>query len=382
MKTKSIVSKTIRSLIFLFFLLLIISMIRAGVVLYGLHQAAINEPFNLKLTAKWSPAYPTLYSTLIHLQLDRNITIARQPAIERLLLSVPNWLVNIALARTQVLWYPDIPGRLSPIPSPPTPRTVRPQTRKPAHETKTPATASSPQPQPRPETERSVPQREQETTADVATPPIFDPNAKWAAVITPSAPIYDSNGQRLENIPPGSVFEIIQERSSGNGIVYIGTAHTPIGRFNHIVIRAQDLMIYHGKTLTQTTFEERERASRKATIIGAIALRKQQIEAEHNNRNPYQERYHASLRRYQVLRDEARHLRPIYEEKTGSGRINAGNRLREIQQEMTTLAPTVRNLQQQRDSWAEANPLGPPPNPERDPQIIALRRELAELETH
>ncbi len=384
MTTKFIVKFTIRTLIFLFFFLLVLSGVRAGFVIHGLHQAASNEPFNHRLTAKWSPPYPILYSTFTHLQLDENITIVRRPATERLLLLIPNRLVNLALVHTRSIWQPEVSESLAvahtPAP-PPSPRApeAAPRSTRPEQAQPTPAPRPQQPPPPEPDPIQAPPPRERETTEDVREDPAFDPNAKWAAVTTPSAPIFDSNGQRLDNIPPGSVFEIIQERSSGGGVVYIGTAHTPIGRFNNIVIREQDLQVYSGKTLTQTTFEERERASHKATIIGAIASRKQQLEEEHRSRNPYQERYHTALRRYQTLRNEAQELRPIYEERTGSERINAGNRLREIQQEMATLTPSIRNLQQQRDSWAEANPLGPPPDPERDPEIIALRRELAQL---
>ncbi len=370
-----IVKHTLYTLLALFVLLSGIAIYRAWVVITHLQKASDYEPFNLALTAAWSPHYPPLYRMFQDLNLDDAIHVSRPPAMERLIMSVPNMLVNFGLRRTTNIWHPnpplDEPTTTTQSPSPP------PETQ----ESRPPTTTPSP-----PDmniwedaTAEIHMQAEPDTATDDAD---FDPDAKWATVTAPAAPIYSTDGQRQDRILPGSVFEIRDQRTAQNGIVYVGDVHTPEGQFENIVIREQDLQLYRGKNLRETTRAERERASEKARIQGAITARKQEIETEHENQNPYQERYVTSLRRYQRLREEARFLRPIYEESSGTQRVNTGSRLREIRQELQTLTPSIRELQQRRDIWRENNEIGTAPDPEQDPQVMALRRELAALENN
>ena len=379
MPAKPIIKHTLHTLIVLFLLSLLISATRAGFMIHELQCAAANEPFNLRLVQKWISPYPALYNTFMYLQRNEGSFIPRQPAQERVLLAIPNHMVNIVLEYTSPLWFPE--GLSETAKAQIEKRHPHPQQAATAPRQRRAATAPVPADETG-HTPTAQPPQEQEpmrTATAEATP--SDPNAMWAAVITPSAPIYNANGQLQENIPPGSVVEILERRSTSNGTVFIGNIHTPIGHFPSVIVREQDLHLYRGKTLTATTLEEREIASRKAEIQGYITLRKQEIETEHRNRNPHQRQYHEALRRYQSLRQEARGLQTTYERTSGNERITAGNRLREIRQEMAAMTPSIRNLQQQRDSWAAANPLGPPPDPDQDARIISLRQQLSRLES-
>lgn len=377
---KRIINHTVHTLLFLFVLLLVIAISRAAFVIYNLQQAAEEQPINLDLTAAWSPLYPSLYSTFTALQLDEQITVTRPPAWERFLLAVPNVLVNLTLNQTQSRWKPDIGTSADSAPSPQDTEEVEETqpTPSPSETTAPPDTAIEPK-----TTEPSEPETEWTSEPDDASPDEqdedFDPDARWAAVITPNAPIFDTDGERQEQIDPGSVFEILEERTSGEEPVFIGTVHTPRGIYENIVIRKQDLQIYQGKTLHETSQGERERASEIARIEGDIAIRKQELEAEYQNQNPHQEPYRTALQRYRTLRDQAREIRDIYDDSTGSTRVNAGSRLREIRQEMQSLTPQIRELEGQRDLWEQNNDRGPAPDPDQDPQIRELRREQAEL---
>ena len=384
---KRVITHAIGTLVILLLISCIVAAVRVGLVIQHLHRAAALEPFNAQLVAKWAPPHPALASLVTRVQPVQEIATPRPSALENMLLSIPNALANIMLEHTDFIKLPsgigetrqaqapsaqpvtpaprvDVPRR----PTPPRTETIREPTPAAPESHDAPAPASEPEPEARPEPE--------EDTAD----PVQS-NEMWATVITPSAPIYDTNGQLQKNIPPGSVVEVLQERSTTNGKVFIGNIHTPIGFFQGVIMREQDLQLYRGKALTETTREEREMASRKAEIRAAITVRMQEIETAHNNRNPYQRPYHDALRQYQEIRQEAQQLQARYDSSTGNTRITAGNRLREIRQEMANLTPPIRRLQEQRDRWAEENPLEPPPDPRQDAHIQELRRQLAELQS-
>lgn len=352
-------------------LLIVMSAIRAGVVLFAIRKAADGQPYNVELTARWSPAYPALYDTLIEIAPDTPITYHNP---NRLLLSWPDRLINLCLQYTRAFWQPQMPDTSTTLPQNATPRTTTapPAPTPPAmpiEGTNTP-TAAAPTVAAHERTTTPPPQPE-------PPPTHYDPNALWAAVIAPEAPVYDTNGQRSETVPAGSVVHITGQRATTNNrTLYTGTVHSPVGRFEGVLLREQDLQLYRGKTLLDTSRDERERASNRARLQGAIIARIQQLETAHANRNPHQKRYHEMLRRYQQLRNEAQPLQAKYENRTGAERIAAGNQLREIQQEMATLTPAIRELQQKRDAWNAANPQTQPPDPEQDPQIINLRRQL------
>jgi len=364
--------------------LILISVIRAGIVVADIHLATRGRTYKpvLVLAMDWSPAYRVLHKALKQVRPD--IPTIRQ-GTGKFLLFAPNYLVNLCLTHTLSLWLPaGVTLTMTPPPQPEPAPAIAPASRQPEK------LVQAPEPLPLPPAHTVIPKdaiaiapAPASATPSLQPAPEAPPsnaNALWAAVIAPEAPIYSQNGERLDAVPAGSVVQITGQRSTTNGTLFTGTVHSPIGRFDHILLRQKDLQIYHGKSLTDTSLEERERASDRARLLGAIAARKAQLEAAHENRNPYQQRYHDALRRYQALRQEADPLKETYETSSGAARMNAGNRLRELRQEMLALTPTIRELQQQRDEWSQTHAQTQSADPERDPQIIHLRRQLEAIE--
>jgi hypothetical protein len=381
---------TIRTIILVISVLFTISIIRATIVIGGIRSAARNQPYNQTLMASWRRSFPVLQEPIEKFAPEvLHLSISPRSETETMVMLLPDLCVNFALSAAPHLWYPETtqPQEVviidrAPRTTPPSAHDVRPTDRT---APSGPATRTPPgEPHPGTGSTTTTPATQPDTTSlpvqtgDDQVP--LDSSAMWAAVISPDAPLFDANGRRLEKtVPAGSVLQITTHRTTDNGTIYGGTIFSPAGRFDLVVLREQDLRIYRGKDLQDTTQEERERASERARILGAIAQRKEELRNGQSSNNPHQEEYRAALRRYQQLRQEGEPLQQRYEKATGRERMEAGNRLREIAQEQRLLTPQIRQLQQQRDDWNARNPQQQSRDPEQDETIISLRRELAAI---
>ncbi|MFU8779520.1 MAG: hypothetical protein ACNA71_00675 [Kiritimatiellia bacterium] len=387
-----LIKYTIRTIISLFVLLIVISAVRATTVIIVIRKVAAGQSTNTRLARQWAAHHPQLWQTLENLLPEDQKEFLAYRTAERTILFAPDLVVNFLLGQTSVFWLPwtddgqDVQAATTHTPSQ-QPASVSTPPRRPARTTPAavPATQQTPLTHPPAQTAARTPPPMTVTgpvTQDPEQPPAvpFDPNAKWAAIITPATPLYTLDGQRSDQAAPGSVMEITTERRTTNGALYVGNVHSPSGRFRNVGVREQDLHIYVGKSLHDTTREEREFASERARITGAITARKQELENAQANRNPHQQPLIDVLRRYQSYRQEAEKLQGVYDNSSGTQRINAGSRLREINQEIGHLTPIIRNLRQQRDAWNDANPQGPAADPDRDSRIIELRQQLAQYE--
>jgi hypothetical protein len=382
----------IRTAVWLFMLLLTISVIRATTVIVSMRKIAAGHTTNVRLARRWAAHHPVLWRGLERMITDtqRNEFVGYH-ASERVILAAPDFIVNFFLKNTSVLWLnslvaageqrkhiaetapppPAQPPKTTAAAAPRRPAPPPPQAQAAQQPASPPAQAGTPPSEP-PPTVTPPPQ-------EPASPPV-DQSIKWAAITTHSAPIFTREGQRSNNVDAGSIMEITGERRTQDGVIFAGNVHSPQGRFRNVFVREQDLQIYMGKTLQETTREERELASEKARIMGDIAVRRQDIENAQAQRNPHQGPYRDLLRKYQGFRQEAEKLQSVYDNSSGEKRISAGNRLREINQEIAIMMPQIRQLRDQRDAWNQANPASPVQDPERDPRIMEMRQRLSELD--
>lgn len=369
----------IHSLILFAITLLIISAVRATTVVVILRNIVNGKETNTWLARRWCMPYPSLREALgraLSENPDKRSFIARPP-IEESLLFVPDLLVNIVLDQTESLWLADIESQLPELEV----AQKKPQN-KPSDADMWAGTGDSnvaatdndltqdPTQSDSTDVSQTDPDRED---------PEFDPDAMWGAVISPEAPIHAANGHALRNVPAGSVMNIVGQRNSDAGSLYAGSIFSEAGRFDRVFVRAKDLEIYRGKVLQDTTREEREYASNRAKLLGAIAARKQELAGANKSNNPHQEAYHDALRKYRAYSNEAKKLQKTRDESTGADRISAASKLRELKQEMSLLTPTIMELKQKRNAWDAANPPPPPQDPNSDPQLIRLQKQLSTL---
>jgi hypothetical protein len=366
----------IHSIILFVVTLFLISAIRATTVVVILRNTVKGKKANTWLARRWCTPYPSLKDAVgraLSKNPDNQSFIARNP-MEQSLLFVPDYAVNLVLGQTEALWLADIEDQLPELEvvrTAPQDENIdpdiwsRPQT-----------TASSD------DTDDTTQEPSSSIGGDTivdSNDPQYDPDAIWGAIIAPDTSIYAANGRALRTVPAGSVMNIIGQRNSDEGILYAGTIFSELGRFDRIFVKAADLEIYRGKILENTTREEREYASKRAKLLGAIAARMEELADADKSRNPHQEAYHNALRKYRAYSTEAKKLQKVRDESTGSDRISAASKLRELKQEMSLLTPTITELKQKRNDWDAANPPPPQQDPGQDPQIIRLKQELSKL---
>ncbi len=364
-------------------LLLAISGARAFIVghtIRSVTQRRAVAPERILLAAHWSHAYPALRAEIMPWLPPEGATAGPRPqTIGAGFLRIPDQITNGILEKTRDVWADSFAGgpyRASSAPAS-VPRPFQPNR---TRDRAAPADNDShhaPQPlsRTRDETQQTARQQQPPTTT---TEPAGNHNSHWAVVLSPDASYYNAQGKRMGAIPAGSVMDVVAIRASSSGSLLEGTAHTPEGRRDNIFVRTTDARLFQGKSLHQTSRQEREYESNRATLSAAIARRRKELESGQHDGNPYQTEYRDLLRSYQAYQNQSKQLQEDYDQLTGQERIEAGARLREIRVEAAAMVPRIRQLQQQRDEWNHRQ--GPLPTPENDPQSARLRQQLQALE--
>lgn len=348
---------------------------RAGFT-YGVNSQNItNTPATRRLAAKWSRRYPALQST-------NNPPIAAAPqAFDKLILPA-NLLINLVLDNTL---KPPAPHQQASAPEPSQAATPVPTEQPPP-----PPVSRTPPPPPPPvlpsspeDDEASAPPPQPLPTAAIAPSPapqpkpVLDPSQLWAVVAMNQTPVFNAQGQRQGQVSAGAVMDVKQQsRNAEKQELLHGDIHAPEGRFRDVIIKRDRVQLIAGKTLTETTREERQQQSDRGRLMGAIADRREAIELALKNQNPYYREYRQVLQQLKSLRDEANTLKARLDNSTGSTRMEASNRLREIKNEQAPLMADYRSLKMQTEQWDEQNPV----SPDALDRAIANDRQLQQLQ--
>ena len=217
------------------------------------------------------------------------------------------------------------------------------------------------------------------TSPPPAPQPAYDANAMWGTVRIADAPLYDRNGRKIREIPAGSLVDVKETRNTASGSVLIGSVHSRSGRFADVILKRNDVEIYRGYTLTATSKEKRQLASRRGEILAAISSRRETLEQAASNRNPHQAEYREILRQYKTLSDKAKALKTDYEKTTGNKRMELANELRTLKNEQFTLMPKYQEIKRKKQAWDRDNP-NTRQDMANDPQIRQLNRQLEQID--
>lgn len=212
-----------------------------------------------------------------------------------------------------------------------------------------------------------------------ADTPAYDPDAMWGTVSTADAPLYDSNGRKIRDIPAGSLIDVQEVRSTPSGDVVVCSVRSRHGSFNDVILRRADVELYMGYPLAATTKERRLLGSKRGEILGAIKSRQAALEKAASNRNPHQDEYRDVLRQYKAINDESKQLKEQYEKATGNQRMELANRLRTLKNDQFVLMPKYRDLKQKKEDWERRNQDNTQ-NTANDPQLRQLNQQLEQID--
>lgn len=209
--------------------------------------------------------------------------------------------------------------------------------------------------------------------------PAYNPDAMWGAVSTADAPLYNSKGRKIRDIPAGSLVDVQETRHTPSGEVVICSVRSRHGSFNDVILRRADVELYAGYTIATTSKEQRLLASKKGEILAAIKSRQAALEKAASNSNPHQGDYRNVLRQYKAIIDESKLLKEQYEKATGSKRMELGNRLRTLKNDQFVLMPKYRDLKQKKEDWERRNQANTQ-STANDPQLRQLNQQLEQID--
>lgn len=202
-----------------------------------------------------------------------------------------------------------------------------------------------------------------------------EPNAMWGAVTRQDAPVYDKQGKKTRNLPAGSLVDVHETRSSPDGEIILCSVWSKAGTFKDVYLRRDDVELYSGASLKNSSKEQRMLVSKRAEILGAIEARQKEINAAAGSKNPHLAEYRESLQKIKALNDEAETVKKEYESTTGARRMELGNRLRSFKNEQFVLMPAYQEIKRKKEEWDRANKENHP-NPADDPLVRQLQQQL------
>lgn len=217
------------------------------------------------------------------------------------------------------------------------------------------------------------------TPSQPSARPAYNPDAMWGAVSMQDAPIYDSNGKKMREIPAGSLVDVQETRSTPNGELVIGTVHSRNGNFKGVILKRDHVELYTGYPISATSKDQRMLVSRRGEILAAIKSRQEALEKAASNRNPHQAEFLATALKYKAIMDESKQLNEQYKKVTGNQRIELGNRLRTLKNDQFVVMPKYNELKQKRDNWNDQNQ-NVAQDIANDPQIRQLNQQLEQIE--
>ncbi len=346
----------------------------------------------LSLACRWAPAYPAFSETVAGLYkralqesvIQKALPMPEErsfgsalPLAEKALIPA-DMLVNFLYGRYSRNQAPppdadsvaDAPGsELRPGPEE--------EAARPAIAVHTPPLSA--QPPPTTPAAGTAPAPETGTGTQPAARPAYNPDAMWGAVSMQDAPIYDSNGKKMREIPAGSLVDVQETRSTPNGELVIGAVHSRNGNFKGVILKRDHVELYTGYPISATTKEQRMLVSRRGEILGAIQSRQEALEKAASNRNPHQAEFLAVALKYKAIMDESKQLNEQYKKATGARRMELANRLRTLKNDQFVVMSKYTELKQKRDDWNGQNQ-DIAQGIANDPQIRQLNQQLEQID--
>lgn len=200
----------------------------------------------------------------------------------------------------------------------------------------------------------------------------------WGVTVR-DAPFFSREGDRRPDLlEGGTLVEQVGSTSSSKGEMALCRVSRPQGWVGPYLIATADLLRFPGDR-QEVDAELVDRLRQYHRLNGQIEARRQALERAAVDANPYAAATRRAYEEYQAAQARARELTAQRDRAQGLERNRLMDDLRQMQAQEERLSQAVTEANRKYKEWKARNPVPAGSDPERDPQIRALREQMDAL---